>query len=188
MKTITIIIIITIIIFTPAFAFDDNIGFSKITPASPFYFLKGVREILEYKLAQTTRVKMIRQLEFATRRLREAKSLIGVQEDLIPPTLERYIGQLNRLTDKHQANDEFAPALKNNLVIHLEVLRNIYNQTSNSRTKMVVRSALNRVIQRADIPKSAKLPVCNLFTKEASSSALNETERFVLLERAKSCF
>ena len=75
----------------------NDIGISKITPASFFYFLKTIRENLEMKMALTPHVKQIRLLEFATRRLREAKSLIGIKEDLISPTLERYWFHINSL-------------------------------------------------------------------------------------------
>lgn len=165
----------------------EDIGYSKIHPASPLYFLKGVREKLELHFAQTYRVKEFRQLEFATRRLREVRALIPISQDLIPSTMERYIAHLSKLTDKHQENDKFVPILQHNLSIHLRVLENIYNQTTNSRAKMFIRSAMNRVMQRADVPRSAKLSICNFFTKEASSSALNQTEQFVLQNRAQDC-
>lgn len=167
---------------------ENNIGYSKIHPASPLYFLKAIRENTEMALAQTQSVKTIRRLEFATRRLREAKTLLTNSQDLIPPTLERYIAHLNSLTDKHQPNDQFAPILKNSLVIHLQTLEQIYDQALNLRAKMAIRSAMNRIIQRADVPTSAKVPVCDFFLKEASSSALNQTEKVVLLQRATSCF
>lgn len=183
----TFITIITVIFVTPVYAQSNGIGYSTIHPASPFYFLKSIREILELKFAGTSQVKNLRQLEFATRRLREAKTLLTKSQDLIPPTLERYISHLNTLTDKHQKNDEFAINLKDNLAIHLQVLEQIYEKASNLRAKMAIRTAMNRIIQRADVPGYAKAPVCNFFAKEASSSALNQTEKFVLQERVKKC-
>lgn len=189
MKSIIIIIFITIITIiktTSAFALED-IGYSKIHPASAFYFLKTIRENLEFKFAQTTHAQNLRRLEFAFRRLREAKTLLPINQDLITPTLERYIAHLNSLTDKHQQNDEFAEVLADNLIIHLQVLQKIYDQASNLRAKMSIRSAMNRIIQRADVPNYAKLPVCNFFAKEASSSSLNQTEKTVLIERSDKC-
>lgn len=111
----TLIVFILISFFSPVFAQEasfsatysaqmaptgNDIGVSKITPASFFYFLKTVRENLEMKLALTPHVKLIRQLEFATRRLRETKSLVGGREDLIQPTMERYWSYINSLPDK----------------------------------------------------------------------------------------
>lgn len=186
---ITIIIIITIIKITPVLAFENNIGYSKIHPAAPFYFLKAIRENLELKFAQTTRVKYLRQLEFAIRRLRESKTLINVkQEDLIPPTLERYAAYLNSLPDKHQKNDEFVPIIKNNLAVHLHTLQQLYDDSNSPRAKMFIRSTMNRIIQRADVSDEAKGVVCDFFNKEASSSALNQTEQVVLKQRALRCF
>lgn len=166
---------------------QDLVGYSKIHPASPFYFLKTVRENLELKFALTPRVKLLRQLEFATRRLREARTLIVMNQDLIPPTLERYISHLNTLPDREQKYEEVSIRVKESLVIHLEVLQQIYLRASSLRAKMAIRSAMNKIIKRADLPIFAKLPVCIFFAKEASSSALNQTEQVVLQERARNC-
>lgn len=167
---------------------QDLVGYSKIHPASPLYFLKTIRENLELKLAFTPRVKILRQLEFATRRLREVRTLISINQDLIPPTLERYISHLNTLPDSEQKYQDVATKVKESLVIHLEVLQKTYLQVSSLRAKMAIRSAMNKIIQRADLSVFAKLPVCTFFAKEASSSALNQTEQFVLKNRFESCF
>ncbi len=166
---------------------DGDIGYSKIHPASPFYFLKAVRENIELGLAGTPRTKMLRTLEFAIRRLRETRTLLTINQDLIPPTLEKYTALINSLTDKHQTDDEFAIILKNNLVIHLKFLEEIYNQTLDIKAKMFIRSTMNRLIQRADTPNYARIPICILFSKEATSASLNQTEQIVLLERAQKC-
>jgi len=171
----------------PAYAFED-IGLSKIHPAHPAYFLKGVRENLEMKFAQTDNVKNLRTLEFATRRLRETRALININQDFIPPALERYTAHLNSLSDKHQENDQFVPILQHNLQIHLQTMENIYHQASSPRARRFIRSAMNRVIQRGDVPRQTKLSICLLFAKEASSSALSQTEQYVLENRAGKCF
>lgn len=167
---------------------SSEIGYSRIHPASPLYFLKAVRENLELKLAGTERIKRLRVLEFAIRRLRETRTLITSNQDLIQPTLERYIAHLSNLTDKPLKNDEFGVIVKNNLVVHLKVLQQVYDQSSSLKANMAIRSAMNRIIQRADVPAFAKLSVCNFFNQEASSSILNQTEKFVLKERAQKCF
>ncbi|MBI4039175.1 hypothetical protein HY384_04440 [Candidatus Daviesbacteria bacterium] len=164
-----------------------DIGQSQLDLSSPFYFLKGVREYLELKFAQTYRVTILKQFEFAIRRLREAKALTTKRQDLIQVTLERYIAHLNRIPDSRK-NDEFEILMRNNLPIHLEVLAQIYDSTSNLKAKMALRSAMNRIIRRTDLPLEAKVPVCRLFSKEASSSALNQAEQTVLSQRAQKCF
>ena len=55
---------------TPSVGFDvSSIGYSRLSPNSPLYFLKAVREIVELKLAATEKVKVLRYMEFAERRL-----------------------------------------------------------------------------------------------------------------------
>lgn len=174
-------------ILYPLYAQTPDIGYSKISPSSPMYFLKGVREDLELKLALTPHVKRLRELEFATRRLRETRTLISSDEDLIPPTLERYIFHLNTLSDQDLQDEEITARVKDSLVIHLGVLQQIYADVSSDRAKMALRSAMNRIIRRADVPTYAKVPICQFFLKEASSSALNQTEQVVLKTRSQSC-
>ncbi len=172
-----------------AYAFENDIGQSQIHPVHPFYFLKTVKEGLEMSLALTPRVKSIRNLEFATRRLREAKTLVPMQrQDLIEPTLERYWYYISQLHDEDLKDQEVAVSIKQSLVIHLKTLEKIYSQVSNPRAKMSIRSTLNRLMGRGDIPDDARLPVCNLFIFEASTAAnLNETERIILTERSQKC-
>lgn len=166
----------------------NDIGVSKITPSSFFYFLKTVRESLEMKLAFTPHVKRIRQLEFATRRLRETKSLVGGREDLIPPTLERYWSYINSLPYKNLEDSEVAIRIKETLTVHLEVLEQIYDKITNKSAKMSIRATVNRIVQRLDVPIFARFPVCKFLEKEATSSALTEPERQILLNRANNCF
>ncbi len=166
----------------------NDIGVSRITPASFFYFLKTVRETIEMKLAFTPHVKRIRQLEFATRRLRETKSLVGGREDLIPPTLERYWFYINSLPDKDLKDTEVAVRIKETLTVHLEVLEQIYDKITNKSAKMSIRAAVNRIVQRADVPIFARFPACKFLEKEATANTLTEPERQILTERANNCF
>lgn len=172
----------------PAFAVDE-IGQARIHPASPLYFLKTIRESLELKFAGTPRVRMIRELEFATRRLREVKSLItGNHQDLIEPTLERYWYYLSKLPDKDLTDKELVLRIKESLIIHLEILQKVYIQTTNVRAKMAIRSAINKMLGRAEVPDYVRQTGCKFLAKEASSSALNDVEKAVLKNRAQNCF
>lgn len=184
-----VLALIALILFSSSsvLAQEDNIGTSLIDPSSPFYFLKTIRESLELKFALTPHTILLRRLEFATRRLRETKTLVSKNEDLIPSTLERYNSQLATLSDKDLNDQEVAMRVKESLAVHLNVLQKIYSQVSSLRAKMFIMSALNRIILRADIPNYSKLPLCNFFTKEASSSGLNDVEKVVLFERADRC-
>ena len=156
-------------------ASETDIGYSRITPASPFYFLKTIREDLELKLAGTPHVKLIRELEFATVRIREVRSLVAVNQDLIVPTLENYQAILKNISQEPD------------LDTHIAVLMQVYDNASNLNAKMAIRSSLNKLILREDVSKASKLSICNLFYREASSSSLNQTEKFVLLGRAQKC-
>lgn len=166
----------------------NDIGVSRITPASFFYFLKTVRENIELKLAFTPHVKKIRNLEFATRRLREVKSLVNGREDLIQPTMERYWFQLNQIDPKDDSDPEVVTRVKESLTVHLEVLQSIYDKLTNPSAKLSVRSVINRITLRLDLPISAKIPACFFLQKESTSSAISESEREILIERAQTCF
>lgn len=169
------------------YAFED-IGSSRISPASSFYFLKTIRENIELKFAGTPRVRMIRELEFATRRLREVKSLVAKEsEDLIAPTLERYWYHVQNLPDKDLQDQDFSARINESLSIHLETLQEVYNYISNRRAKMAIRATINRLVGRADLPRNARLSACIFLTKEASSSALTQTERVIYKERGQKC-
>lgn len=189
---ITVILAFFIIFFLffsgVALAGEDQIGQSRLDPASPFYFLKTIRENFELKFAGTPRVRLLRELEFATRRLRETKALIDKDQDLIPPVLEKYKSHINNLPDKNLEDEEVIFRIKESLNIHFAALENIYIRVSNPRAKMAIRAAINKIAQRADLPDYARLPICSFLSKEASSSALSDTEKAVFSERAQKCF
>lgn len=187
----------------PAFAQAD-LPSARISPASPLYFLKSVREILEIKLAGTTYVRAIRELEFSTRRIREVKSLTSTpNEDLIEPTLERYWAHLRELKGLLNLKDEnMADQVANTVTSHMDILQRTYSQVTNSSAKRSIRVAIYRlsewegelsdkfVLLKSPLAQrvvNSKFLGCNLLSKEASSSALNEIERAVYLGRVQKC-
>lgn len=173
-----LIIFISWFFTNPVFAEENDIGISKITPDSIFYFLKTVREDVELRLAFTPHVKLVRQLEFATRRLRETKSLVGTHEDLVQPTMERYWYHLSKVPVVDSAT----------LITHLKVLQNLYGRLTNTQAKLSIRSTINKISNRLDLPTFAKIQICSFLQKEATSSALNQTEKAIFWERARDCF
>lgn len=200
-----LLITFNFLLITPAYAQGDPIGESKITPASPLYFLKAVREILELKFAATTHTKALRQLEFATRRIREVKSLVKTpRQDLIEPTLYKYLSNMQELTGLVNLKDnDSAAQVIDAAGLHMTILQAVYDQVSDLRVRMSIRATVNKLseweqqlIGRLDLIKqplliqkttALKLSGCNFLAREASSSALNEVERVVLLERAQKC-
>lgn len=190
---------------TPAYAQTDTIGQSQINPASPLYFLKAVKEIIELKFAATPNTKTLRQIEFTTRRIREIKSLLATtRQDLIEPTVYIYLSEMQNLIGQINFSDRsLASQVIDTASLHMNILQTIYHQVSNPRASMSVRVVVNRlsqwdqqVIDRLDSGAQSsliakitisKLSGCNFLSKEASSAALNEVERLVLSERAQKC-
>ncbi|MBI2338708.1 hypothetical protein HYU95_06015 [Candidatus Daviesbacteria bacterium] len=188
----------------PVLAQDGNIGKSQINASSPLYFLKSLREILEIKFAGTTNVRAYRTLEFATRRIREVNSLVKTsREDLIEPTLVKYLSELQELKGITNIKDEDMVMRASQVSGHMEVLQKIYSQVSDPKAKRSIRATIHSLtaweqqfIDRLDLTKQSaiaqrmtgsKLSACNFLSKEASASALNEVEKAVLAERAQKC-
>lgn len=144
---------------SPVFAQEDNLGQSQITPASPLYFLKSVREILELKFAGTPRVKAIRELEFATRRIREVKGLVNTsRRDLIEPTLYQYLFRLNEFIGQEELigtvsfqDQDFATEVSNTIVSQTNALQKIYGYVSNDTSLVSLRDERALMSLRATI-------------------------------------
>lgn len=189
---ITIVLALTAWIFlsscSPVYAQNTDIGASLIHPAHPLYFLKAIRENLEIHFAQTPRVKMVRQLEFATRRLRELNSLIDKdRQDLIEPNLERYWSHMNTVLKFRPRAEELTLLLNHTISTHLNVLEELYQNLDDKRAKMSIRSAIYRILNSSDITGEPRLKGCEFLSKEASSSALTEVEREILKGRLQNC-
>ncbi len=167
----------------------NDIGASTIYPGSIFYPLKAVREMLELKLALVPKTKAVRYMEFATRRLREAKSLVGTaKEELIQSNMERYWYAYQKVVKFQPRDEELTILLNNNLTIHLEVIEGIYYQLTNAKAQTGVRTLVNRIVQSNDLKPETRIGGCLFLQKEASSSALNEVEQEVYKLRAQKCF
>lgn len=197
--------ILTALFFSiPVYASED-IGYSTIHPASPLYFLKSSKEILELKFAKESQEKGLKYLEFAERRIREAKSLINVNRaDLIPPVLERYWSNLNKTLGLLNFKDQpFSSQVIEKIKQHIMVLETLQKQTENQKAKIAIGTVIYRLsgwqaklLERLtpeiktqlslEIAENNSL-ICNFLSKESSSSALNQTEKAVLLARAQKC-
>lgn len=191
---------------TPAFAQGGSLSQFQNNPASPLYFLKGVREAFEIKFAATPRVKALRELEFSMRRIKEVKSLsLSSRQDLIEPTLARYLTNLKDLKNKGIFYDEAVVTQTTASVIEqMQMLLAAYYQVTEPGAKMSLRATINRLTQwdqefidklhalskphLAEKVAPSKLSGCKFLSKEASSAALLEVEREVFGERAKVCF
>lgn len=187
MRIIVITAFCLFLLATPVFAQD--IGSSRLSPENPLYFLKAVREKLEMQFAGTEKVRVLRRLEFAQRRLREVNSLIAVyREDLVAPNMEKFLLELTLFgLIKDQSLHE---VISDSLGYYMQVLVALYGDLTDPKARLGVRSAIYRLALTAQIypPQVSKFTLgCDLLTKEASSSALNESERQILKERGEKC-
>lgn len=172
-----------------AYALEENVGIAKIDPSSPIFFLKTLREELELKFALPPRTKILRHLEFATRRLRESKALVGSQnEDLIQASLERYGVSFNKVLT-FRPRDEGLTLLINHVIgVHVLEFEGMYKQLKSPKAKIALRSQVYYLIQNSDVSPPTRIFGCSFLLKESSSSALTQTEQVILKMRADKCF
>ena len=181
-----------------------DIGYSLIAPNSPLYFLKAIREKIETQLASSREAKAITRIEFAQRRLREVNALVKNQRsDFIPPTLERYKEYLQEAGGLALYDEDLSVRVGEAVSRHLDVLQRVYDQVGNPRAKAAIRAAIekaeehNRIlIGKLDLTHQQQLIgkvavrqalVCRFFQREASSSALNDTEREFMKQKVGLC-
>lgn len=182
-----------------------EVGDSLISPGSSLYFLKALRERIEFMISTTPQVKAQRELEFSVRRLREVKSLIEERrEDLIETTLERYKNHLNSLKGISGRDEGLAVALGESIARHTYILQTLYYQTSNQAAKRSIRASIGSVIrynnnligsleqdvlrkQFIDNVSLRQIAACQFLSKEVSSADLNQTEKVLLKEEADKC-
>jgi len=181
-----------------------EVGESLIHPASPLYFLKAIREKIEMAISTTRQSRAILEVEFAQRRLRETRALIKIKRnDLIPPTLEKYKIHVQNVRDLGSFDEELAVTVGEAIARHLDVLQRVYDQVGEPRAKAAIRAAIEKaeehnmnllekltlVNQQMLIRKIAmrQALACKFFEREASSSALNDTERAFMKDRVNKC-
>lgn len=181
-----------------------NIGESLIHPASPLYFLKTIRERIEAALTTTQEAKVMREVEFALRRLRETNALVKVKkQDLMDSTLEKYKFHLSRAFSLARDSEDLQVKVGEATSQHLDVLQRVYNQVGNPRAKQAVRAALERaeehnrlLLQKLSLVKQQQLIkavalrqafACKFLAREATASGLNDVEREVLHQKVKEC-
>lgn len=181
-----------------------DIGESLIHPASPLYFLKALREKIEFTLAGSTDAKAQRQLEFSQRRLREVNALIKKnRQDLVDSTLERYKFHLSEAQNLSNNSEGLTAKVGEATARHLDVLQRVYDQVGNPRAKQAIRAAIERneehirkLLQKLSLVEQQKLirqtakrqaMACIFLEREASGSGLNDTERQYLGQKVKDC-
>lgn len=181
-----------------------DIGESLIHPASPLFFLKALREKIEFALAGSTEVKAQRQLEFSQRRLREINALVKKnRQDLMDSTLERYKFHLSEAQNLSNSREDLTAKVGEATARHLDVLQRVYDQVGNPRAKQAIRAAVERneehirkLLQKLSLVEQQKLirqtakrqaMACIFLEREASGSGINDTERQYLGQKVKDC-
>ncbi len=184
-----------------------DIGYSLIDPTNPLYFLKTAKEYIEVHYFQpTVDISRVTQyLEFAQRRLREVNSLIkDKRQDLIVPMMEQYKNYLDLADkigpDKENIQTQIAQAKAR----QLDVLIRLYDQVGDPNAKRSIRSAvvfdeeyngktleaIKDPVIKADLTEKIsqrQMAACAFISREASSSALNDTERYYFSQKTKEC-
>ncbi len=206
--TALVFLLLIILSANTVFAYNLELGKSRISPASPFYFLKSAREALEIKFAGTTHIRALYKMEFANRRVREVNSLIQTpQEDLIQPTLEKYWSLMQELKGiTSLSNQDMAKRVSGGAVSQMSDLQENYSKASDPKAKRSIRTHIHRLseweqdlIDKLDLIEPAmpaliaeiaasKLSACYFLSQEASAAALNEVEKEVFATRSKKCF
>lgn len=165
-----------------------NSALFGLTPDSQFYFLKAAKENIQLSFTSLPREKMYMRLEFANNRLSEARDLIWEDQDLIQPTLERYIAEVNSLPDQYQEKDQLGLKVRDNLAVHVQTLILMSDEAGSIQARAAIRYVISRLSRREDLSLTSRSNICTFLTKEASSSALNDVEKTVLAKRARNCF
>lgn len=176
-----------------------------IDPASPFYFLKSVEEMWQLKFTKSSQEKGLKYLEFASSRIIEVKSLVSNNRgDLVPPALEKYWSSLSKILGLVNINNEvLGPQIVEKVENHILILSSLQNQTTNPKAQIAIRSTIYRISNwnkdffgKLNTEQKNKLlakitsnqdTICKFLSKEASSSALNQTEKMTISKRAQEC-
>lgn len=181
-----------------------EIGVSLINPTSPFYFIKSVREKIELMFISKTSQKIIAELEFAQRRLREVNSLIKVgKQDLIEPMVEQYKSSIITLDSLAGNDSDYKTEIAQALSRHLDILQRFYDNAGEPRAKMSILSAIQRVeehnrdlLSKLELKDQQKLIkeialrqilACKFLVRESSSSGVLETTRQLLAQKVNAC-
>lgn len=181
-----------------------EVGRSVISPISPLYFLKTIRERIEVLFAGTNETKLNRELEFSIRRIREMNSLINSQKlDQIPITLERYNKHIKQAEGFAGSDEGLKVRIGEQLARHLDVLQRAYDLVGDPRAKMAILTAIERIeehnrvlLDKLSIENQQRLIrgiagrqafACRLLIRESSGSGLNDVEASVLKQKANEC-
>ncbi len=181
-----------------------EVGSSLIGPESNFYFLKIWRERIEVFLAGSTETKVVRELEFAQRRLREVRGLVkDRRQDLIEPVMKRYEEHMRSAAKLAAEDRQLQIKVAEATARHLDVLTRVYDEVGNITAKSAILGAIERSAEhnsqllarlednnKKDLVKRVTLrhaQTCKFLSREASNSGLVNEQQQILKRRVESC-
>lgn len=160
----------------------------QISPSSPLYFLQTIKEGLEMKVAFSMQSKAAKQLEFATRRVKETENLVGEEEDRIQTVMERYWNNFQTSLNFNKSAKDKLTQINQTIESNLNDLDKIYPALSSEKAKRGVRATVSRLAFSPDIDLNIRHTGCNILQKQASDSALTQSEKAIFEIRVKDCF
>jgi colicin import membrane protein len=181
-----------------------DVGESLIPPTSPLYFLKSLRERLEMALTFSSEGKVIRQLEFAQRRLREVRSLVkNKHQEEIDETLVSYQKHIEQAENFAKDNEDLKIKVGEAVSRHSDVLQKVYDSVGNMEAKEALLENITRAqVQTETILQSVnetrqkilndnvslRLTIsCNFLGRESTSSAVSEEKKVLLKAKFVEC-
>lgn len=197
MRVLFLLVACYLLLVTPTFAQElesIEIGKSLIHPASPFYFLKTLRENTEEKFHFSDQARAIGQVEFAHRRIREVNSLISIKrQDLIEETLERYRHQVDLAYKKASSDAGLSTKVAEGLARQTDVLIRNYDQIGDQNGKRAIRASVikieeeNQKVGKTEDLDLRQQKICDFLTRVSEDGSINEPEREILKQKANSC-
>lgn len=180
-----------------------DVGEALIPPNSPLYFLKILREKIELALTFSQEGKVVRQLEFAQRRLREVNKLIkNKKQDLIGETMAKYRDHINQALAA-ASSDDLKVKVGEAISRHLDVLQRVYDGVGNETAKAAIRGNIERaaehnrtLLAKLDTVKQKLLIkktvlrqalACKFLGRESTASGISDNEKKTLRAKFADC-
>ncbi len=183
-----------------------EVGDSLVSPSSPLFFLKALREKVELYFAPNHLVSAQRELEFAVRRLREVKTLIEEdRQDLIEVTLQKYRNHLDKVNKVGGGTEGLRVDLGTSAARHMYVLQSLYYNTNDETAQRAIRTSIERILeynwlllenpelteeeydQLVQKVALRQLAGCQFLNEESKNTSMNQAEQQALQEYVKDC-
>ncbi len=167
-----------------------NVGESRISPASPLYFIKYLRENFEMFLTGSNNALLYRQLEFGRRRLREIQTLIKEKRlDLVDRNLDRYRSSMKSVDELASKVPQEQLQVATTLSQYQDSLRHLYGEIADLPIKQKIllqvdrdRQFDSRLLNNLNVSPRPQIldylnlrqeVICKFLEKEASATGMS---------------